>query len=58
MDGAKCRCVVRGFWKHSKGAAREDKELMSPIEDAFKTMALVEACYQSSGAGGTPILRE
>jgi predicted dehydrogenase len=38
--------------------ASEDKELMSPIEDAFKTMALVEACYQSSVAGGAPIPRE
>jgi len=28
---------------------------MSPIEDAFKTMALVEACYESSARGGTPI---
>ena len=35
--------------------AGEDKTLMSPIEDAFKTMALVEACYESSARGGTPI---
>ena len=35
--------------------AGEDKALMSPIEDAFKTMVLVEACYESSAAGGTPI---
>jgi hypothetical protein len=38
--------------------AGEDKALMSPIEDAFKTMALVEACYESSARGGTPIPRE
>ena len=35
--------------------AGEDKALVSPIEDAFKTMALVEACYESSARGGTPI---
>lgn len=33
----------------------EDASLVSPVEDAIKTMALVEACYQSSSAGGTPI---
>jgi predicted dehydrogenase len=38
--------------------AGEDKALVSPIEDAFKTMALVEACYQSSASGGTPIPKE
>ena len=35
--------------------AGEDNTLVSPIEDAFKTMALVEACYESSARGGTPI---
>ncbi|HKN00285.1 MAG TPA: Gfo/Idh/MocA family oxidoreductase [Candidatus Binataceae bacterium] len=38
--------------------AGEDKALVSPIEDAFKTMALVEACYESSAHGGAPIARE
>jgi len=35
--------------------AGEDATLVSPVEDAIKTMALVEACYQSSAAGGTPV---
>ena len=35
--------------------AGEDTALVSPVEDAIKTMALVEACYQSSAAGGAPI---
>ncbi len=35
--------------------AGEDSHLVSPVEDTVKTMALVEACYQSSDAGGTPI---
>jgi len=35
--------------------AGEDSALVSPLTDAVKTMALVEACYQSSSAGGTPI---
>ena len=37
--------------------AGEDTTLVSPVEDAIKTMALVEACYQSSEAGGTPVPR-
>ena len=35
--------------------AGEDDALVSPVDDAIRTMALVEACYQSSAAGGTPI---
>jgi predicted dehydrogenase len=35
--------------------AGEDGTLVSPVSDAIKTMALVEACYQSSASGGTPI---
>ena len=35
--------------------AGEDASLVSPVDDALKTMALVEACYQSSASGGTPI---
>lgn len=33
----------------------EDATLVSPVDDAIRTMALVEACYTSSRAGGTPI---
>ena len=33
----------------------ETIELATSVEDAFKTMAVVEACYQSSRGGGTPI---
>jgi predicted dehydrogenase len=35
--------------------AGEDPALVSPIADAIRTMAVVEACYESSAAGGTPI---
>jgi hypothetical protein len=35
--------------------AGEDQALVSPLDDAIKTMALVEACYESSTRGGTPI---
>jgi predicted dehydrogenase len=35
--------------------AGEDKALMSPVDDAIKTMAVVEACYISSASGGTPV---
>lgn len=36
-------------------AAGEDERLVSPADDAVKTMALVEACYLASQAPGTPI---
>ena len=35
--------------------AGEDRELVSPVDDAIRTMAVVEACYLSSAQGGTPI---
>jgi predicted dehydrogenase len=33
----------------------EDEELVSSVEDAWMTMALVEACYASSAAPATPL---
>jgi predicted dehydrogenase len=36
-------------------AAGEDSNLVSGVEDAVRTMALVEACYESSAHGATPI---
>jgi predicted dehydrogenase len=36
-------------------ATGEDRELVTSVSDAFKTMALTEVCYQSSAAGGVPI---
>jgi predicted dehydrogenase len=33
----------------------EDAALVSPVDDAIRTMAVVEACYASSERGGTPI---
>ncbi len=36
----------------------EDATLVSPVDDAFRTMAVVEACYISSESGGTPIPQE
>jgi predicted dehydrogenase len=35
--------------------AREDPALVSSVEDAIKTMAVVEACYESSERGAIPI---
>jgi predicted dehydrogenase len=35
--------------------ACEDPALVSPVDDAIKTMAVVEACYASSAAASTPI---
>nr|VFJ87566.1 MAG: Predicted dehydrogenase [Candidatus Kentron sp. LFY] len=36
-------------------ASGEDDTLFTSVEDAFHTMALVEACYESSNKGATPI---
>ena len=33
----------------------EDDALVSPVADALRTMAVVEACYTSSAGGGTPL---
>ncbi len=35
--------------------AGEDSKLVSGVEDALRTMAVVEACYESSARGATPI---
>ena len=35
--------------------AGEDPALISPVDDAIKTMAVVEACYESSARGSMPI---
>lgn len=37
--------------------AGEDEELVSAVEDAWNTMALVEAAYQSSAAPATPLAK-
>jgi len=37
--------------------AGEDAALVSPVEDAIKTMAVVEACYESSARGASPVPR-
>ena len=39
-------------------AAGEDPTLVSPVADAWKTMALVEAAYQSSASPATPIAKD
>jgi predicted dehydrogenase len=36
-------------------ASGEDAALVSPVEDALRTMAVVEACYESSAHGATPV---
>jgi hypothetical protein len=38
-------------------ANRETTDLPTSVTEAFKTMAVVEACYESSDHGGTPIPR-
>jgi predicted dehydrogenase len=66
LEGGEWREVpLRGCWfteafegpmcNLQRFVAGEDHALVSPVDDAIKTMALVEACYVSSAAGGTPI---
>jgi predicted dehydrogenase len=64
-DGKWHKIPLRGSWfteafegpmsNLQRFVAGEDDALVSPVEDAIKTMALVEACYQSSASGGTPV---
>jgi hypothetical protein len=35
--------------------AGEDEVLVSSVDDAIKTMAVVEACYESSEQGAIPV---
>jgi len=63
LMAGRCRSAARGLRKPSKGrcpicsasATGEDHALVSPVADAIKTMALVEACYHSSAGVRTPI---
>jgi predicted dehydrogenase len=66
-DGAWRPVPLRGSWfteafegpmsNLQRYVAGEDEVLVGSIEDAIKTMALVEACYESSRRGGTPVPR-
>jgi predicted dehydrogenase len=63
--GAWERVPLRGSWfteafegpmsNLQRFIAGEDPALVSPVDDAIKTMALVEACYRSSASGSTPV---
>ena len=64
-DGEWTGIPLRGSWfpeafegpmsNLQRVVAGEDRALVSGVDDAIKTMALVEACYTSSAAGGTPM---
>jgi predicted dehydrogenase len=59
------RVPLRGSWfieafegpmsNLQRFVAGEDATLVSGVEDAFRTMAVVEACYESSARGATPV---
>jgi predicted dehydrogenase len=66
LDGGAWDAVpLRGSWftaafegpmsNLQRVVAGEDAALVSPVDDAIRTMALVEACYLSSARGSTPI---
>jgi len=64
-DGDWTSVPLRGSWfteafegpmsNLQRFVAGEDRVLVSSVDDAIKTMALVEACYTSSANGGTPV---
>jgi predicted dehydrogenase len=65
-DGGEWRAVpLRGSWfpeafegpmsNLQRFITGEDAALVSPVEDAIRTMAVVEGCYLSSAAGGAPV---
>jgi predicted dehydrogenase len=64
-DGAWSPVALRGSWfteafegpmsNLQRFVAGEDPVLVSPVDDAIRTMAVVEACYISSAHGGTPV---
>jgi predicted dehydrogenase len=64
-DGGWRQIPLRGSWfteafegpmsNLQRFIAGEDDALVSPVEDAIRTMAVVEACYESSASGATPI---
>ena len=59
------RVTLRGSWfieafegpmsNLQRYVAGEDPSLLSSVDDAIRTMAVVEACYASSASGATPI---
>ena len=65
VDGEWRDVPLRGSWfttafegpmsNLQRFVAGEDTVLVSAVDDAIRTMALVEACYTSSAHGGTPI---
>ena len=62
-SGSRCRCAGRGSPRRSKGRCRtcsgsspaKIAALVGSVDDAIRTMALVEACYESSDRGGVPM---
>jgi predicted dehydrogenase len=64
-DGAWTDVPLRGSWfteafegpmsNLQRFVDGEDATLVSPVEDTLRTMAVVEACYESSASGGTPV---
>jgi predicted dehydrogenase len=65
LDGTWRPVALRGSWfteafegpmsNLQRFVAGEDTALVSPVADAIKTMAVVEACYASSAGGSTPV---
>jgi predicted dehydrogenase len=65
VDGSWQPVALRGSWfteafegpmsNLQRFVCGEDAALVSPVTDAVKTMALVEACYVSSASPSTPI---
>jgi len=56
LRGSWFTCAFEGPMSNlQRVVAGEDRALISPVDDAIRTMAVVEACYSSSASGSTPI---
>ena len=47
--------TMASLMRYAEGS---DTELPTGVEDAYRTMELVEAAYRSNGSGGTPIVHD
>ncbi len=62
-SGSRCRFAAPGSPRRSRDRCRtcsgswpaKTPTLVGSVDDAIKTMALVEACYESSVRGATPV---
>ncbi len=55
LDGARARAVASDCGTDRVCASIGSADLPTSVEDAWRTMAVAEACHASSDSGATPI---